>query len=152
MQRSWFKAKVLVLFPSNLCPVSRHSGHWSPETWGTLLVSLESHLSPLNMPWWHHDYLNERIRHAKQVIFPAPLHLAVLIVVQLLSRVQFFATPWIAALQALLSSTISQSLLKFMSIESMMLSNHLMFPYFKTKVSDLPLLFCFFFFCYSIWF
>ena len=32
---------------------------------------------------------------------------------------------WTAARQALLSSTISQSLLKFMSIESMMLSNHL---------------------------
>ena len=60
----------------------------------------------------------------KQVICTAPLHLAVL-VVQLLSCVQFFATPWIAALQALLSSTISQSLLKFMSIESVMPSNHL---------------------------
>ena len=33
-------------------------------------------------------------------------------------------TPWTVPCQALLSSTISQSLLKFMSIESMMLSNH----------------------------
>ena len=38
-------------------------------------------------------------------------------VVQLLSGVQFFATTWTAACQAPLSSTISQSLLKFMSIE-----------------------------------
>ena len=34
-------------------------------------------------------------------------------------------TPWIAAHQALLSFTISWNLLKFMSIESVMLSNHL---------------------------
>ena len=34
-------------------------------------------------------------------------------------------TPWTAAHQAPLSSTISQSLLKFISIESVMLSNHL---------------------------
>ena len=34
-------------------------------------------------------------------------------------------TPWTAACQAPLSSTVSQSLLKLMSIESLMLSNHL---------------------------
>ena len=45
--------------------------------------------------------------------------------VQLLSRVQFFATPWTAALQASLFITNSQSLLKLMSIESVMPSNHL---------------------------
>ena len=46
-------------------------------------------------------------------------------IVQLLSRVQFFATPWAAACQAPLSSTVSRSLLKFMSTESVMLSSHL---------------------------
>ena len=45
--------------------------------------------------------------------------------VQLLSCVRLFATPWTAALQASLSFTISQSLLKLMSIESVMPSNHL---------------------------
>ena len=45
--------------------------------------------------------------------------------VQLLSPVQPFATPWIAACQASLSITNSQRLLKFMSIESMMPSSHL---------------------------
>ena len=45
--------------------------------------------------------------------------------VQLLSHVQLFVTPWAAAFQAPLSSTISQSFLKFMSIELVMLSNHL---------------------------
>ena len=44
-------------------------------------------------------------------------------VVQLLSRVQLFATAWTAASQASLSFTISRS--KLMSIESGMLSNHL---------------------------
>ena len=47
-------------------------------------------------------------------------------VVQSLSRVQLFATPWTAAHQASLSFTTSQSLLKLMSIESVMLSNHFM--------------------------
>ena len=45
--------------------------------------------------------------------------------VQLLSRVQLFATPWTTACQASLSITNSQSLLKVMSIESVMPSNHL---------------------------
>ena len=45
--------------------------------------------------------------------------------VQLLSHVWLFATPWTAACQASLSITISQSLLKLMSIESVMPSNHL---------------------------
>ena len=44
---------------------------------------------------------------------------------QLLSRVRLFATPWIAAHQASLFITISQTLLRLMSIESMMPSNHL---------------------------
>ena len=47
------------------------------------------------------------------------------VVVQLLSHVQLFATPWTAARQASLSFTVSQSLLSLMSIESVMPSNHL---------------------------
>ena len=42
-----------------------------------------------------------------------------------LSRVQLFATPWKAARQASLSITTSQTLLKLLSIESVMPSNHL---------------------------
>ena len=45
--------------------------------------------------------------------------------VQLLSRVGLFATPWTAARQASLSITNSWRLLKLMSIESVMPSNHL---------------------------
>ena len=46
--------------------------------------------------------------------------------VQLLSRVWLFVTPWTAACQAFLSITNSQSLLKLMSVELVMPSNHLM--------------------------
>ena len=47
------------------------------------------------------------------------------VVVQSLSRVQLFVTSWTAAHQASLSSTISWSLLKFIPIELVMPSNHL---------------------------
>ena len=46
---------------------------------------------------------------------------------QSLSRVWLFAIPWTAARQASLSTTNSRSSLKLMSIESVMLSNHLIF-------------------------
>ncbi|KAI4535901.1 hypothetical protein MG293_014228 [Ovis ammon polii] len=45
--------------------------------------------------------------------------------VQWLSRVQLFATPWTLACQAPLSSTVLWTLLKFMFIQLVMLSNHL---------------------------
>ena len=47
------------------------------------------------------------------------------VVVQWLSCVWLFATPWTAACQAFLSFTISSSSLKLMSTESLMPSNHL---------------------------
>ena len=50
-----------------------------------------------------------------------------IVVFQLLSCVQLFVTPWTAAQEASLSFTISQSLLKLMSIESVMSSSHLIF-------------------------
>ena len=49
----------------------------------------------------------------------------IFIVVKLLSHVWLFVTPWTAACQASLSFIISQSLLKLMSIELMISSNHL---------------------------
>ena len=58
------------------------------------------------------------------------------IVAQLLSCVWLFATPWAAARQAFLSFTISWSLLKLMSIESVMTSNHLIWwpPFIPTFI------------------
>ena len=46
-------------------------------------------------------------------------------VVQLLSHVQLFVTPWTAECQASLSFILSQKLLKLMSLESMIPSHHL---------------------------
>ena len=57
-------------------------------------------------------------KHQPSQLYPS-------VVVQLLSHVQLFATPWTAAHQASLSSTVSQSLLKIMSIESVVPYNHL---------------------------
>ena len=51
--------------------------------------------------------------------------ISLFVVVQSLSCVQLFATPWTAAFQASLSFAISRSLLRLMSIESVMPSNHL---------------------------
>ena len=55
------------------------------------------------------------------------VYVCVCVSVQSLSRVRLFATPWTAARQASLSITNSWSLLKLMSIESVMPSNHLIF-------------------------
>ena len=68
-------------------------------------------------------------------------------IVQLLSCVQLFLTPWSIARQATLSSTISWSLLKFMSIESLMLFDHLIlcYPYILDSLSSFHLLTSYFF-------
>ena len=60
------------------------------------------------------------------------------VVVQLLSHVQLFGTPWTVACQASLSFTNSQRLLKFMSIESVMPSNHLIFCHLLLLPSIFP--------------
>ena len=53
------------------------------------------------------------------------LSFVVVVVVQLLGFIWLFVTPWNAAHQSPLSPTISQNLLKFLSIESVMIANHL---------------------------
>ena len=69
------------------------------------------------------------IKGSKYIYYPADtFYLLKNTSVQLLSCVQLFATPWTAASQASLSITNSQSLLKLMSIESVMPSNHLCRP------------------------
>ena len=60
--------------------------------------------------------------HSSAVIWVESVHFSS---VQSLSHVQLFATPWTAAHQASLSITNSLSLLRLMSIESVMPSNHL---------------------------
>ena len=71
--------------------------------------------------------------------------------VQSLSHIRLFVTPWTAARQASLSFTVSQSLLKHMSVELVMPSNHLIlchpllflpstFPSFTVFSNELALL------------
>ena len=61
------------------------------------------------------------------LLFSVKLLFTRFVVVQLLSHVWFFATPWTVARQPCLSFTICCSLLKFMSLESVMPSSHLIF-------------------------
>ena len=81
---------------------------------------------------------------------PFPTCLGRLVLVQSLSRVQFFVTPWTEARQAPLFFSISRSLPKFMSIESVILFNHLIlccsllllpsvFPHIRVFSSELAL-------------
>ena len=58
--------------------------------------------------------------------------------VQSLSRVWLFATPWTTACQASLSITNSWSLPKLMSIESVMLSNHLILCHSLLLLPPIP--------------
>ena len=73
------------------------------------------------------------------------LKCTLLVVVQSLSHIRLFAIPWTAAHQASLSFTISQSLLKLVSIESVMPSNHLRlchhFPLLSSILPSMRVLF-----------
>ena len=83
-----------------------------------------------------YDLLNQRIfilhppgpyAWCKEVLISRRLVLWDFIALRSPSRVWLFVTPWTAAHQASLSFTISQSLLRLMSTESIMPSNHLIF-------------------------
>ena len=72
---------------------------------------------------WH---LSKRVRHVFKYSILLPLsHFLQFSSVQVLSSVQLSATPWTAAHQAFLSITNCQSLLKLISIVSVMQSNYL---------------------------
>ena len=73
-------------------------------------------------PWARHSLLNPRILTCKMKVLD---QVTSIIVVQSLSHVRLFVTPWTAVHQASLSFTISRSLLKLVSIESVMPSNRL---------------------------
>ena len=99
------------------------------ETWVQSLVwedPLEGGMATLfsilawRIPWTESGGLHVQESDMTEVTI---MHFVV--VVQLLSHVQLLATPWTAARQASLSITISQSLLKLVSIALVMPSNHL---------------------------
>ena len=71
--------------------------------------------------WWQSQNQNLGVPITQQGFVPLHSFSSV----QSLSHVWLFVTPWTAARQASLSTTNSQSLLKLMSIESVMLSKHL---------------------------
>ena len=75
--------------------------------------------------FWHSLEGKERTHLMHLIISKAKFLTYLFSSVQLLSRVQLFATPWIAARQASLSITNSRNLPKLMSIESVMPSSHL---------------------------
>ena len=77
-------------------------------------LSFSSNLTFSQQLWWQENHWNIRKEQKYNISS-----------VQSLSHVRLFATPWTAACQAFLSITNSQSLLKPMSIESVMPSNHL---------------------------
>ena len=79
--------------------------------------------------WWAHNRFNraqgKKISKLEDVSIEITKLKHQFSSVQLLSRVQLFATPWIAARQASLSITNSRSSLRFTSIKSVMPSSHL---------------------------
>ena len=87
-------------------------------------------LCPLCKPaWLGQDHDGQMVAEGLESLEPVPRSCAVcsqkvVIVLQSLSHVRFFAAPWTAAHQDSLSFTISWNLLKLMSIESVMPSNH----------------------------
>ena len=92
-------------------------------TWKSLLGKLQV-LRILFIWWLGRGYIMLEVQSASQSGSSSPLS-GLVILLLLFSRVQLFATPWTAAHQASLSFTISWSLLKLMSIESVMPFNHL---------------------------
>ena len=85
---------------------------------GTLKSLLQHHSSKASV-LWHSAFLMVQLLHPYMTTRKA------ISSVQSLSCVQLLATPWPAACQASLSITNSQSLLKLISIESVMPFNHL---------------------------
>ena len=119
-ERCFIKITVLLTL-ANLCSMVLLQKGFSKALWHYYLL-------PLAFSIFFTKLYNPHL-HPRQHLLPSNKHKKLFSIsntsVQLLSRVQLFATPWTAACQASLSITNSQSLLKLMSIESMMPSNHL---------------------------
>ena len=73
---------------------------------------------------WGHEEMN-LIHNVDPTVNTSLWRIILVAAVQSFSRVQLFATPWTSARQASLSFTVSWSLLRVMSIESVMPSSHL---------------------------
>ena len=82
----------------------------------------QCHRNHLHIKSWNNSLLET---HTYYVYIYMCVCVCLYAIVQSLSHVRLSVTPWTAASQAPLSFTLFQSLLKLMSIESVMLSNHL---------------------------
>ena len=100
------------------------------EVQGTLKSLLQHHSSKTSILWCS-TFLMVQLLH------PYITNGKTIVAVQSLSHVRLFVTLWTAACQASLSFTISQSLLKLMSIESVMPFNHLIFCHFLSSAFSL---------------
>ena len=112
--------KLIYFDPTNLfCPsVLTLNKQINYEIWASLSL-VNKNISV----FWNKDCMIENLQY--QLLFSWIFKAQYFLVVQLLSPVQLFATPWTAACHASLSFTISWNLLQIMSIESVMRSNHL---------------------------
>ena len=118
-----------VYYLLSLMPVIPHT--WSHFNLRTFLAGWRGGgCTLLSLPPWTAYHRCETTAPG-YVTIVLPTFVLFLIVVQSLSCVWLFVTPWTEASQASLSFIISQSLLKLMSIESVMSSNHLIlcFPF-----------------------
>ena len=112
-----------VYYLLSLMPVIPHT--WSHFNLRTFLAGWRGGgCTLLSLPPWTAYHRCETTAPG-YVTIVLPTFVLFLIVVQSLSCVWLFVTPWTEASQASLSFIISQSLLKLMSIESVMPSNHL---------------------------
>ena len=126
----------------NLQPKAEHTQWWTKATWnmGTPAIRSFAWPGPLNqlhlncnfrsVSWLtaeHGQLFRASLSHSLSLIKSLPCKPQSWQVYQFSSVAQsrLFATPWTAACQASLSITNSQSLLKLMSVESVMPSNHL---------------------------
>ena len=114
------KALLTCWFPPGFCEF--HCGSLVKWPKFPLSVSPASPLTWLPQAVLHPFLLllSLSVLHPCTTIFPKRI-----VVVESLSRVQLFATPWTSAHQTSLSFTISQTLFKLVSINSVMPSNHL---------------------------
>ena len=90
----------------------------------------------INMNQRRLEVSQRKVTHT--VLGPAATHTKTHPSVQPLSHAQLFVTLWTAACQVALSVTISWSLLKLMSVESVMLSNHLILCHLLLFLQSFP--------------
>ena len=118
LQRGW--ARGYIVMPSygqaHILKYLSHTNFFPLYDWeGMVFFKLHAVIRSRNVGWWDWGPPAQGEQRGPQVS----------LAVQSLSHLWLFVTPRTAARQAFLSCTISQSLLKLMSIDSVMSSNHL---------------------------